>query len=146
MESTITIAGVETKTGETNGRAWKLYIVKAQDGTDFSTLDGGVGSVAATGIGQVARVTWELDSKGRHKLQGLTLTGEAPPPEPVRDRTESGATDWDLIGLRKTRCALWAAAISAGRSLMEARQLVVAAEADIFHRPPAQSLEDEIPF
>ena len=148
-EKTIHIdaAGVD-KTGEKNGKTWTRYFV--QSGNDkYKTFDGALFNAANAAVGHDAHVVYEqgqygFDLKFLEVVQGSTYTEpvQAAPPA----KTADGDTDWDLIGLRKTRCALWVAVLSNNTlHVNDARQLVIAAEQDIFTRPPAQ-VEDEIPF
>jgi hypothetical protein len=80
--------------------------------------------------------------------------------EAIKARDENGGVDWDEIGLRKTRCLLWAhylgsetakaviEATAEGKAEACARvgaRLVELAEFDIYHREPAVK-DAAIPF
>lgn len=143
LSADIQVESVETKTGEKNGRAWKKFIVHAKDGTNYSTFDPTLGTSAFGAGGRRARVEYKVTDFGRDLLS--LAVDENQDPEPVRDQTENGNPDWDMIGLRKTRCNLWNAAIAAGLDAARAKQMVLVAEVDIFHRAPAEA-DDHIPF
>ena len=146
--SKIKITAVTRKEGvsQKSGKPWTKFTVHAEGDAKFATFDAALANTANGAVGKWATVTFETTEYG-NDLTGLVVDENQPEPgpEPVRDRTPDGNADWDMIGLRKTRCALWAAAIGAGLGSAEARQLVLAAEVDIFHRAPAEALED-IPF
>ena len=146
LTADIQVESVETKSGEKNGRTWKLWRVHATDGTQYGTFDAALGSSAFGAAGRRAHITYKINDRDGRDLLSLEVDENSQPQaEPVRDQTENGAPDWDMIGLRKTRCALWVAAIGAGKDAAQARSLVTAAEVDIFHRQPADDLAD-IPF
>ena len=79
---------------------------------------------------------------------------------PITTRTPEGNADWDLIGLRKTRCALWCAYLASPLAAHVAAQtidtneiynvgrvLVELAEFDTFTRDQPNAGEDpSIPF
>jgi hypothetical protein len=156
------IEKVTSKEGATNGRAWRKYSVKA--GTDFySTFDKAVAEQAHALTGKTAVITWEPSgSEGQYRdiIAAAPVNGFDGTDIPT-ERDENGNADWDLIGLRKTRCLLWAhfidspmaAAIAAGagdkppayRVHDFGAALVALAESDIYHRPPA-SAEEALPF
>lgn len=172
--ATIKIKSVETKEGASqSGKPWRLFRVEDEaTGTKFSTFDGALGQKAAGAVGQVAQISYETTEKG-NDLKALTLGVQpaaqgpvSPPPEitytwPESDglpARKSDGPDWDRIGLQKTRCALWAAVlgnadlkeIPATSVAVFARELVIAAEDDIFNRaagaPAAGVNTDDIPF
>lgn len=147
MEATITIKGVETKEGvsQKTNKPWKLFKVKDEQGNFYSTFDQGMGHQAESSLGKVARIGYEQTEKGRN-LQSLHITNDTPAPQPVSTTSPDGQVDWDRIGLQKTRCALWVAAIGAGLPVPQARSVVADAEYDIFHREPANTPEAGIPF
>lgn len=162
--ATITITGVETKSGvSASGNAWTLYKVDG-GGAKYSTFDAALGNLALASAGKTAEISFESTEKGNN-LKTLTIVAQAAPPSvtppplaspiipvvvPAQSWPESDgfkasngdAPDWELIGLRKTRCALWAAILSnsslnvAGADALAAfaRELVIAAEKDIFER------------
>jgi hypothetical protein len=150
LARTITVEHVDEKTGTTNGRDWKVYKIKSEDGAFFATFDGTMGSNAKAAQGRRAHITYTSTEKGNNLVSFVVDESSQAPVEPVRDRTDGDEPDWDLIGLRKTRCALWAAAIGAsfengGFDADVCHQIVLAAEVDIFHRAPATATSD-IPF
>ena len=146
-EATITIDGVETKSGTSNsGKQWTLYKIKDTAGQRYSTFDHQLGRMAQENTGKTARVTYETTDKGNN-LSGLIVTNDTPTVTAPPAKTADGGADWDLIGLRKTRCALWAAFLDGGgRDTNEGRRLVMAAEADIFNREPITAVDGDIPF
>lgn len=156
MNIQATISAVEKKKEGTskNGRAWTLWHVHTAEGSTYSTFDSGLAMVAFNSVGKSATIDFKQTEKGLDLVSLDIPEGQAEPqPEPVRAATETGAPDWDLIGLHKTRCALWQAVIGAlGKGDISAQQLVafgreivVGAEEDIFHRAPAHR-EESIPF
>ena len=146
MEATITLASVERKDGTSKaGKAYTKFTIHGQDGTKYATFDAGLAELARTNTGKTARVQFDSGQFG-NDLKGIVVTNDTPVPQAPPAKTPTGEADWDLIGLRKTRCALWAAAIQANHSIAEARALVMAAESDIFHRAPATGVDSDIPF
>lgn len=146
LAAEIVVDSVEPKEGvSASGKAWKLFRVKAASGASFSTFDGTIGSAAFGAVGRRARIKYKTTEKGNDLVSFVVDESSEPAVEPVRDRTPDGVADWDMIGLRKTRCALWVAAIGAGLDAGAARQIVLAAEVDIFRRQPADELAD-LPF
>jgi hypothetical protein len=145
LAADIVIGAVEEKSGtSSSGRAWKLFKI-AGAGTSFSTFDANLGSTARANQGRTAHITYKTTEKGNDLVTLVVDESSQAPVELVRDRNENGAADWDMIGLRKTRCALWVAAIGAGMDSPTARLMVIDAEIDIFHRQPAEAL-DGVPF
>lgn len=157
--STIVITDVETKEGTSAaGKPWKMFKLVDQGGNRYATFDGGLGQQAFAAKGQQVEISYEITDKGNN-LKTLRVTGNVAAPAPAAAppaAKPNGDTDWDLIGLRKTRCALWAALLS-GDSLHGmpattagafAREVVIQAERDIFHRDPvsADDSTDDIPF
>lgn len=147
LAAEIVIESVEPKEGVTSaGKPWKLYRVKSTAGVAFSTFDRALGDSAFGAVGRRASIKYKTTEKG-NDLVSLVVDPESEPVvAPVRDRAPDGTADWDMIGLRKTRCALWAAVFA--RSDLDVgamRALVLAAEVDIFHRQPADDLAD-LPF
>lgn len=163
-EVTIKVAGVESKpirNGEST--VWKL---KDQNGREYATFDGAVGNVAMGFAGKAATIVFTEKQKEK---DGRTFTDyyldsieEAKADTPISNAdVVTGNTDWDLIGLRKTRCALWVAFLQSGlpaqiastpgdqpasdRIYAAGLVLVQKAETDIFNRPPAED-GDDIPF
>ena len=146
--ATVTIQSVDSKQGvsQKTGKPWTKYEIHTSGGT-FGTFDAAAAEQARNAPGATVAVTYEENQYGRD-LKTLMVDPSVPPAahvEPVRAQTQNGATDWDMIGLRKTRCALWVAAIGAGLNTAEAHAAVLAAEVDIFHRPPANATSD-VPF
>ena len=108
-----------------------------------------------------------LSGKQDGNFKNLLRAAPAGPSAPSSAAAD-GSADWDLIGLRKTRCALWAAyltdALPAAFGYWVSvqtqepgtlditnfitrvgRDLIISAEIDIFHRDPAAADED-VPF
>ena len=150
-ESTVTIQGVEAKPGvsKKTGNAYTKFDIQTSGGT-FGTFDTALADQARAAVNRTVSVTYEENQYGKD-LKSVNVDSSvpaaAPYVEPVRSVTPSGDTDWDMIGLRKTRCALWAALFSGAADITveQARAFVIAAEVDIFHRPPASASSD-VPF
>ena len=158
--ATVTIAHVSSKEGATNGKPWRKWSVKDEGGNFYSTFDAGLGAQAEAHTGERAEILWKPSGdQGQFKdlLAVKPLNGAAP----VSDRKPEGTADWDLIGLRKTRCLLWAHFLGspAAKTIVElttegskaeavyrvGQRLIALAESDIYHRDPAVKDED-IPF
>lgn len=77
MKTVTTLTSVETKNGSSPRGPWVLSIFKAADGKDYSTLDGGLASLASSLIGKTAEVTYEerTNAKGytNYSLTGIEL-------------------------------------------------------------------------
>lgn len=158
------IESVTSKEGATNGKAWRKYTVKTADAF-FSTFDKVVAEAAHNLAGQRAEIFWKPSgAEGQFKdilaakAAGAGGTAEGIPSE----KTPDGDVDWSLIGLRKTRCLLWAHYIDSPLAAAIAAQehgdkppahrvydygaaLIALAERDIFWRAPATDDED-VPF
>lgn len=160
---TATIEAVTSKEGASNGRPWKKYSVKTEDGTFYSTFDGAVAENAHALTGQLAEIVWKASGdQGQFKdiLAAKAATGFDAGAIP-QARDESGAPDWDEIGLRKTRCVLWAHYLQSPLAALIAKEpgekpaanrvfdigqaLILFAESDIYRRPIADDAED-VPF
>ena len=65
--------------GLVSGGPWVLSIFKAADGKDYSTLDGGLASLASSLIGKTTEVEYEerINAKGytNYSLTGIELAG-----------------------------------------------------------------------
>jgi hypothetical protein len=155
----ILVEKIIEKEGATDGRAWTRYGVKDGNGEWYSTFEQSV--VAGLKEGEKARIQYESKQVNGRVVKNL-LAAEPFEESSISSRTDEGDPDWDLIGLRKTRCALWAdylagqlaaslyvkAAGTQGRDPIDylvttGVRLVVAAERDIFNRDPG---DDGIPF
>jgi len=154
----VTIQAVEPKDGisQKTGKPWRKFIVHTTLG-DYSTFDAGLANIAFQAVGKSAEVTFDVTNFG-NDLKSLvvgdnTFANQAEPhtaPASTDTQTPRGdKPDWELIGLHKTRCALWCAYLSANgeKSVEVGRRLVIAAEADIFRRgdSPAHP-DDDVPF
>ena len=162
--ATVMVEKVDEKAGETNGKAWTKFSLKDANGEFYSTFDRAVGVEAQRLIGQRAVIEYEVNGKWKN-LAAVKPVEESP----ISNRTESGEADWDLIGLRKTRCVLWEAmlpiAMQAGISgftkamngeydsgqlagfvVRYGKSLRQIAEADIFLDGPVESPDDWVPF
>jgi len=151
--SSVTIQGVSMNNGvsKKTGKPYTKFEIATSGGT-FGTFDTALAELARNSLKMTCAVTYEENQYGKD-LKSLMVDPTAavtqPHIEPVRSVTPDGDTDWDMIGLRKTRCALWVAVLSAKfttpMSVGDLRELVIAAEVDIFHREPATTTSD-IPF
>lgn len=151
QHGSIVITSVEPKQGRSaSGRDWRMWVVHADGGGRFSTFDAKLGQAAFENVGRAVNISWQAKEKG-NDLTGIEPADASQPiPEPMRAHTPEGRPDWDVIGLHKTRCALWAAFLSGQLAASLApedrvpigRALVLAAEADIYHRDPADELAD----
>jgi hypothetical protein len=154
--ATITVASIERKEGvaATTGKPWTMYRVIAQEGGKYATFDSGLGQQAGAAVGRRANITYETTEKGDN-LKSLVIDESAPPVvQPVQSTAKpNGEVNWDLVGLHKTRCALWAALFSGNtlagmpesQAITTGIGLVRGAEGDIFNRPAAGA-EEDIPF
>ena len=102
--STVIVEDVSEKSGVSSktNKPWKKWALKDGNGDWYGTFEAGV--VTSEMKGKKYDIEWEPDGNFKNLLR-------ATPHEesPIASRTETGEADWDLIGLRKTRCALWAA-------------------------------------
>ena len=159
--ATILCEDISEKSGEKNGRTWTKYSLKDGNGNWYGTFEAGV--ISSDYKGKRLNIEFEQDGKFKNLLSASPVEES-----PIASRTEDGEADWDLIGLRKTRCHLWGAFLQgdAMQSLIAVilkdkpdakgadiahsllafgRNLVRGAETDIYHREPAQKDED-VPF
>jgi hypothetical protein len=147
--TSVTIQGVTSKDGVStkSGKPYTKFTIDTSGGT-FGTFDTALAQTARNAINMTCAVTYEETQYGKD-LKSLTadasIPAAAPHVEPVRHQQADGSADWDMIGLRKTRCALWVAAIHAGLDAGTARQIVLEAEVDIFWRQPATE-SSAVPF
>lgn len=154
--ATITVASIERKEGvaASTGKPWTMYRVISQEGGKYATFDAGLGQQAGAAVGRRANITYETTEKGDN-LKSLVIDGSAPATvQPVQSTAKpNGEANWDLIGLQKTRCALWAAlfkgpilaGVPSDSAIVTAITLIRAAETYIFTSPAAQP-DDDIPF
>lgn len=148
------------------------YELKDTQDRVFSTKKGEIGDVALGLKGQQANIEFTTKQNGEFvnryidSITAIQGGNGASTPLPSAQKPD-GTADWDIVGLRKTRCALWAQYIGEtipiaaawwsknNQNASEAdllmflgrvgAHMVVKAETDIYHRPPAVSGED-IPF
>ncbi len=158
-QTTAVIDTVTSKEGATNGKAWRKYSVKTEDGTFYSTFDKAIAEKAHGLLGKRALITWKASgSEGQFKdvvnvdeASGVAAASDVLPAA----RSAGGTPDWDEIGLRKTRCLLWAEFIGSplAASLEQdfdkiyrfGTALIEMAERDIYWRAPATESSD-LPF
>jgi hypothetical protein len=163
--ATITVESIDTKEGvsDKTGKPWTKYALKAGDDY-YSTFQRQVIEPALGGEGKTFEIDYEVDGKFKNLKAVRPASGQAVAQAAVANVKPNGETDWDLIGLRKTRCALWAAYLD-GRvpaSVISTQtwketplpsaladvvyragvEVVRKAERDIFHRDPATADED----
>jgi hypothetical protein len=135
--------------------------LKDLEGNWYSTFERGV--VTEDMKGQNVEIEWEQNGDFRNLLRAAPASPSAP-----SSQAPGGSTDWDLIGLRKTRCALWVALLPDALALAYnqwsavqtdppgtieiqnfftrvGRELIISAEIDIFTRDPAVP-NDDVPF
>ena len=165
---TIVVGAVTRKEGvsKKTQKPWTKFTVHAESGgLTFDTFDGAMANIADQAVGKRAAVTWEPSDYGNN-LESITVDpaadASAPFGSPMPDAkgepqftpaASKDDPDWDLIGLRKTRCALWAALFASGMlkgtasadAATYCTALVKAAEADIFERPDGRDQSD-VPF
>lgn len=165
IAATIQVQRVETKPTQ-RGSVFKVF---DSQGTEYATFDAGLGNLAVQYSGKPAAITF---TEKQHEKNGRVYTDRyldsiepAPEGAPIDSRKPDGSADWDIIGLRKTRCALWGAYLGsplaarvAAKSLETGfadvnaiynagRTLVEMAEFDIFQRDePAAGEDPSIPF
>ena len=160
MIAEITIGGVEKREGTSRktGKPYTKYVVHDEKtGAEYSTFDATIGQRAFEHTGRRGRLDFKVTQFG-NDIESLEVLEPSPPgadPEPVSAQLSDGSPDWDLIGLHKTRCALWCAFFatlqpSTATAYPEeifrvGRRLVELAESDIFHRDPAGP-DEAIPF
>ncbi len=164
-ETTVTVKSIIPADGK------KPFKIATADGQYFATFKSEVVEPARPLVGKRAVIDYAAVEKNGYTNLYVNsvraVEGAEQAQAAISNTTPSGDTDWDLIGLRKTRCALWAAAIGealpglitvwsknqasvnevqlstfVGRMV---RELVVKAEVDIFHRSPAEA-DADVPF
>ncbi len=159
------IEAVTSKEGATNGKPWRKFSVKTEDGF-YSTFDKQVAEQAHALVGEKATIMWKPsgnEGQFRDIIAAKAAEDSTTPPDGIPSEPASKSdADWSEIGLRKTRCLLWAhylssplaasIAATANEQPASARVynfgaiLIALAEADIYHRPPAEADEDGLPF
>jgi len=159
-----------TKDGRTR---WVLHTNIGNYG--IAPWEAGLANIALAAVGKTAEITFDVTDKGSNLLslvvgadtfapepvQAAPVAATAPsaPMSPVAPQTSGRYTPeeqqrLDVIGLRKTRCALWAAFIQSPLAASLDRNelgtvgalVVYAAENDIFTRVGAYNDTDAIPF
>jgi hypothetical protein len=161
---TVTVESIDTKEGVgKTGKPYTKWAIKA-GGDYYSTFQHNVIAPAMGGEGKTFEIDYEVDGNFKNLKAVRSLTGQAAAQVAVSNTKPNGETDWDLIGLRKTRCALWAAYIDGDvpRAVIATQdfgekptpaalanavyrggvELIRLAERDIFHRDPAEAEED----
>lgn len=161
--ATVLIEELSERHGEKNGRPWTKWSLKDANGTFYGTFSESVIEPARELTGKKALIEFEVDGKFRNLVSVAPLTEDSPLPRAER---ADGSPDWDVKGLHMSRNALWKAYIGspliariaancAEKGISEAetvntlsrvgKALVVTAEVDQYHRPPAGP-EEDIPF
>ena len=165
MSDIVTIEKIGSSTGQNDGRTWTRWTLKDANGNWYSTFQEEVIAPIRGHEGQRAEIVYESVPKNGRILRNLvsakladqaTLDSTQATYAPASPAPTNGQPDWDLIGLRKTRCALWAGTLTGvagnmlalnkgdvGAFLRQAVTMVAAAEKDIFERPAG---DDGIPF
>lgn len=157
---TVMVEDFAVKEGAKDGKPWKKIGLKDANGEYYSTFDAALGQRVIDLKGQRATITWKPSKNPAYK----DLTAIAPLEEPALPTSQApdGGADWDTIGLRKTRCLLWAnylqsplaaqvaaedhgAQPAADRVFNLGAALVLMAESDIYHRAPATE-DARLPF
>lgn len=165
---TVTLGQTERIEGvsKTTQKPYTKFVVHS-DGGEFATFDAALADKAFRAPGARATIEYET-SKFGNDLKGLVVDPAspvqaqtvAPTPAaaaiPVTQVKSGDEPNWDEIGLRKTRCALWAGLFAGGTfagmpetaALVMGVALVRGAEADIFCRAPAEAPGDfdAVPF
>lgn len=170
-QTTVVIQAVETKPTANGG---VLYRAKCSDNRTYSTFDAVTGAGLVALMGQMADINYDTKqtTKGDQTYTNYNVaqvrasTGQASATAPLPTSSQpapvaqapsvasyTGEPDWDLIGLRKTRCALWVAYFSGGMpqtvvedTIARGKLLVDAAEAHIYRSGAADGLGDDVPF
>jgi hypothetical protein len=154
--TTITVVDVVTREGAKDGRAWKKWGVKDEQGAFYSTFVPALGEKAVGLIGGQAVIEWKPSGDFKDLVSIEPVPGSL-----IDSRGPDGSADWDLIGLHKTRCALWAAFIESMLAsnvfsgidsqkprvfelAQVGRQLVDAAVEHVYSDPPTTT--DDVPF
>jgi len=162
--ATVLVESITEKHGETNGKAWTNYVLKDGNGNFYSTFDRATVAPILGADGKRALIEYEIKGKFKN-LSKAELVQESS----INGRTPEGDADWDVIGLRKTRCVLWEAllpiAMQAGISGFTkamngeydsgqlggfvarfGKALRQIAEADIYLEDPVENSDEWIPF
>ncbi len=149
---TVMVEDYVVREGAKDGKPWKKVGLKDANGEFYSTFDAGLGQRVIDLKGQRAEIVWKPSKNPSFKD---LVSAKAVEDSPIAARAEDGTADWDLIGLRKTRCLLWAHFLSSAFAANNAENpialaqlgvlMVSLAEHDIYHRDPAQP-GDDIPF
>ena len=106
---TAVIDSVTSKEGTNrNGKPYTKWAIKSGDDW-YSTFTRSVIEPAYALEGKPAVIEYEVDGNFKNLKSVKAADGEAATQAVIQNKTANGDTDWDLIGLRKTRCALWAA-------------------------------------
>lgn len=162
--ATVVVESVDEKAGETNNKKWTKFSLKDANGEYYSTFDSAVIAPARDLVGKRAEIDYEVSGK----FKNLSAVREIVD-SPINGRAPDGSADWDVIGLRKTRCVLWeeiiGVAMQAGISAWTkaaqgeydsaqlagfvarfGKTLRIIAEADIYLSDPVEDPDDWIPF
>lgn len=164
MQAQIVIGAVTRKEGTSKktGKPWVKFVVHDQN-TDgkYETFDAAIAKTANDHVGKPAIIDFAPSQFG-NDLTSMVVD-EFAQPSPVANgslppSSQDGAPDWDVIGLRKTRCLLWAHVLGSPAFWAEATEqghveaafalasrAVELAESDIYRRDPAIK-DAAIPF
>lgn len=153
--ATVMVEDAAVKEGAKDGKPWKKVGLKDANGEYYSTFDSALGQRVIEAIGKRAEIVWKPSKNPQFKdLLSISPVED----NPIAARAEDGTADWDLIGLRKTRCLLWADFLQSPLAAWLAAQpeegkpatsrvfdfgqaVIAMAEADIYHRVPADESE-----
>src|SRR4051794_35085030 len=104
---TVLVEDFLVKEGAKDGKPWKKIGLKDANGEYYSTFDSTLGQRVIDAKGKRAQITWRPSKNPQYKdLVALEPLGDGE--AAISNTGTDGTVDWDLIGLRKTRCLLWA--------------------------------------
>ena len=157
MNATVVVKSLEEKHGTSKtGKAYVQHKLVDANGEIYSCFDGSIVDPIRNSTGEKVDIQYEEQGRFKNLISAKPHETAGALSGAYTHQKPDGDADWDLIGLRKTRCALWVGILegistslyaahkgNTGRFLEHAVLLVGAAEKDIFERAPG---DDGIPF
>jgi hypothetical protein len=152
---TVVVQEIMQKSGEKDGKPWTRYAIKDANGDIYSTFKAESIAPVRDATGQKVDIEFTVNGQYKNLVSAAIHSNGSAVPETYSAQKADGDTDWDIIGLRKTRCLLWAeylgGSLASGiyHKVSEGGQgnpgdaviragitLVAAAEKDVFERAP----------
>jgi hypothetical protein len=103
---TVVVQEFMEKSGDKDGKPWTRFAIKDANGDIYSTFKKEIIQPVRELTGQKVDITYTINGKYKNLETAQPHQGNGVPE--TYSSSRDGEADWDIIGLRKTRCLLWA--------------------------------------